>query len=60
MPKRKAKFDQAKQSAQFKKAAQDMVDAGELDPIEAERALDAVVRRAKTAGAAHDDEPPPQ
>ena len=57
MPKRKAKFDQAEQSERFRKAAQGMIDAGELNPIEGEKALDALVRMAKKAGATDDDGP---
>lgn len=57
MPKRKTKFDQAEQSERFRKAAQDMIDAGELNPIEGEKALDALVRNARKAGAADRDDP---
>jgi len=57
MPKRKAPFNQAEQSEQFKRAAKEMVDAGELDLTEAERALDAFVRRAKTTGPPDAEEP---
>jgi polyhydroxyalkanoate synthesis regulator phasin len=57
MPKRKAPFNQAEQSERFKKAAQDMIDAGELDPIEGERALDSLVRRARKTGPTERDEP---
>ena len=38
--KRKGKETQAEQSERFKKAVQDMIDAGELNPTEAEKALE--------------------
>lgn len=40
MPKVKNKLSQKEQSEQFKKAATELVDAGELDPIEAELSLE--------------------
>lgn len=57
MAKRNALFNQAEQSERFKKSAQELIDAGELDPTEAECALDAIVRRAKTARPINEDEP---
>ena len=57
MPKRKTKFDQTEQSERFRKAAQDMIDAGELNPIEGEKALDALVRNARKARTADCDGP---
>lgn len=59
MPKRKEKFDQAAQSERFRKAAREMIDAGELNPIAGEKALDALVRSAKRTGPASNDEPRP-
>lgn len=47
----------AEQSAEFQKFAQEQIDAGELDPIAADRALDALVRQGgKVAG---DSKEPP-
>jgi polyhydroxyalkanoate synthesis regulator phasin len=45
MAKQKARLDPAKQAERFREAAQKMIDAGELDPTEAERALDTFVRQ---------------
>lgn len=45
MPKKKEPDDPKAQSERFKKAAQELVDAGELSHIEAEKALDALVRK---------------
>jgi polyhydroxyalkanoate synthesis regulator phasin len=47
MPKQKRKETQAEQSERFRKAVQDLVDAGELNPTEAEAALDKMVREVK-------------
>ncbi len=46
MPKKKEEISPEEQSRKFLDAAQKLVDAGELDPTEAEKALDRVVRRA--------------
>jgi polyhydroxyalkanoate synthesis regulator phasin len=43
MPKKKEPDDPKAQSERFEKAVQELVDAGELNPIEAEKALDAIV-----------------
>lgn len=59
MPKRKARMTQAEQSAEFERVAQAMINAGELNPIEAERGLDQVVRRGKLTKKAGDGDPPP-
>ncbi len=45
MPKKANKESQAEQSERFRKDAQRLVDAGELNPTDAEAALDALVRR---------------
>lgn len=45
MPKQKRKETQAEQSARFEAEAQKLIDAGELNPIEAERAVDLVTRK---------------
>lgn len=48
MTKQKKKESQKEQSARFEKAVQDMINAGELNPTEAdeafERAMDRIVR----------------
>jgi len=44
MPKKQKQESQAEQSERFRKAVQELVDAGELSPIEAEKALDRMVR----------------
>jgi polyhydroxyalkanoate synthesis regulator phasin len=44
MPKKKEPDDPKAQSDRFKKAAQELIDAGELNPTEADKALDGVVR----------------
>lgn len=43
MPKKKEELSQEEQSKRFLEAAQRLIDAGELDPIEAEKGLDRVV-----------------
>ena len=45
MPRKKQHESQAKQSARFRSEAQKLIDAGELNPTEAEAALDKLVRR---------------
>ena len=47
MPTKKNPETQAEQSNRFKKDAQKLVDAGELNPTDAERALDKLVRKSK-------------
>ena len=47
MPKKKHHETQAEQSARFKRDAQRMIDAGELNPTEAESALDALLRKGR-------------
>lgn len=47
MPKRKVSLTPTEQSAQFERAAQAMIDAGELNPTEAEAAVDKIVRRGR-------------
>lgn len=50
MPKQKRKETQAEQSARFKAEVQKLIDAGELDPTEAENLLEKIVtRRARSA-----------
>lgn len=46
MPTKKRHESQAKQSARFRSEAQKLIDAGELNPIEAEAAMDRLVRKA--------------
>lgn len=45
MPKKQKQETQKEQSERFKKAVQDMIDAGELNPTEAESRLDALTSR---------------
>jgi hypothetical protein len=45
MPKKKSQESQAEQSARFKRDAQKLIDAGELNPTEAAAALDKLLRR---------------
>lgn len=51
MTKKPKKESQKEQSARFEKAVQDMIDAGELNPTEAEerfeRAMEKIVRQPK-------------
>ena len=47
MPKKKRQETQDEQSARFKRDAQKLIDAGELNPTEAAAALDALVKRAR-------------
>lgn len=46
MPKKKAQESPEKQRERFEKAVRDAIDAGELNPIEADRAFDDLVRKA--------------
>ena len=48
MPKKKRQESQATQSARFKRDAQKLIDAGELNPTEAEAALERLVRSGAT------------
>ena len=50
MPTKKQHESQAKQSARFRSEVQKLIDAGELNPIEADAAMDALVKKAKTEG----------
>jgi hypothetical protein len=43
MPKKHSAESQKEQSERFKREAQKLIDAGELIPIEAEKALDRIV-----------------
>jgi hypothetical protein len=49
MPKKKHQETQAEQSARFKRDAQRLIDAGELNPTEAAAAVDALVKRSRNA-----------
>jgi polyhydroxyalkanoate synthesis regulator phasin len=53
MPKKKDPDDPKAQSERFKKAVQDLVDAGELNPTEADEAFEALLRG--SAGRARQD-----
>jgi hypothetical protein len=46
MPKKKRHESQAEQSASFKKDAQKLIDAGELNPTEAAEALERLMKNA--------------
>jgi hypothetical protein len=50
MPKKKRHETQAEQSERFKRDAQKLIDAGELNPTEAESALERLVASQKRAG----------
>lgn len=50
MPKKKNQETQAEQSERFKKAVREMIDVGELSPIEADEALDSLVRKSLLKG----------
>lgn len=45
MPKKGREETQKEQSERFKKAVQEMVDAGELNPTEADEALNALIEQ---------------
>ena len=47
MPKKKRQESQAEQSERFKRDAQKLIDAGELNPTDAAAALDKLLRRSK-------------
>ncbi len=53
MPKKKLHESQEKQSARFKRDAQKLIDAGELNLIEAEKALETLVRKSATKPTRH-------
>jgi hypothetical protein len=58
MASKRVQRNPVEQSAQFRRAAEDMVNAGELDLTGVDAALDALVRRAKkTAEDTDADEP---
>lgn len=53
MPKKKPGMTPEEQSERFKADAQKLVDAGELNPIDADRVLDRLIRKkSRTKGAA--------
>lgn len=47
MPKRSKPERPEEQSERFRREAQRLIDAGELDPAEAERALDSIVKQSR-------------
>jgi len=47
MPKRKRNETAEEQSARFKAEAQKLIEDGKLNPTDAEKALDALIHRAK-------------
>jgi hypothetical protein len=48
MPKKKVQENPEEQSERFKKEVERLIAAGELDPIEADAAMDRLVRKAST------------
>lgn len=54
MPKKKNHETQAEQSERFKKAVRDLIDAGELNPTDADETIEALLAK----GAARPDHPP--
>jgi len=50
MPKKKPGMTPEEQSEAFRREAQRLIDAGELNPTDADAALDGLVRRAATKG----------
>jgi polyhydroxyalkanoate synthesis regulator phasin len=50
MPKKSTKETPEEQSERFKHEAQKLIDAGELNPTEAEEALDRLTKRARAPG----------
>jgi polyhydroxyalkanoate synthesis regulator phasin len=48
VPKKKNQESQAEQSERFKRAVRDLVDAGELNPTEADKAFDRLMGQVKT------------
>lgn len=48
MPKKKHKETQDEQSARFKAEVERMIAAGELNPTEADKALEGLVRKSRT------------
>lgn len=46
MPKKKEKLSQERQSEMFRKTVQELIDAGELNPIDADEALNRLVSQA--------------
>ena len=50
MPKKKPGMTPEEQSKKFKAEVERLVAAGELDPVEAERTMDRLVRKARSKG----------
>jgi polyhydroxyalkanoate synthesis regulator phasin len=57
MPKKKNRETQKEQSERFKKAVQDMIDAGELNPTEADEAFNTLVGRLTNVGDSNQKSP---
>ncbi len=51
MPKKKEKLTQERQSEMFRKTAQELIDAGELNPTEADEVIDKVISNQRPRGA---------
>ncbi len=47
MPKKPQKENDSEQSERFRKDAQKLIDAGELNPIDADKAMERLVRQTK-------------
>lgn len=47
MPRKKVQETQAEQSERFRKAVRELIDAGELNPTDADAAVDGLVKRSK-------------
>lgn len=50
MPKKKHKETPGEQSARFRAEVEKMIEAGELNPTDADEVLDKLVRKSKSAG----------
>jgi polyhydroxyalkanoate synthesis regulator phasin len=50
MPKKKKQESAEEQSERFREAVREMIDAGELNPTEADEAFDRLVRKAGSQG----------
>jgi len=48
MPKKKRQETQAEQTQRFRMKVKELIDAGELNPTDADEALDKLVRRSKS------------
>lgn len=58
MPKKAKPETQAEQSARFRREVKRLIDAGELNPIEAEARFEAVLKRAAPERSRRSEKPP--